>query len=115
MDLIGGIHDGLSLHVLMPFSRLQRSSGPATRPTQQAFTEGLRFRRQTSSWNQEQKTRWILDRLRTTVRRAYEETFYYRELFDRHQFNPHTDFSFEEFSRLPALEREDVHEAGPKL
>jgi len=115
MDLIGGIHDGLSLHVLMPFSRLQRSSRPATRPTQQAFTEGLRFRRQTSSWNQEQKTRWILDRLRTTVRRAYEETVYYRELFDRHQFNPHTDFSFEEFSRLPALEREDVHEAGPKL
>ena len=115
MDLIGGIHDGLSLHVLMPFSRLQRSTRPATRPTQQAFAEGLRFRRQTASWDREQKTRWILERLRTIVRRAYEETVYYRELFDRHEFDPHVDFSFEEFSRLPALDREDVHEAGPKL
>ncbi|HZN06040.1 MAG TPA: hypothetical protein VFB65_04620 [Pyrinomonadaceae bacterium] len=115
MDLIGGIHDGLSLHVLMPFSRLQRSTRPATRPTQQAFAEGLRFRRQTSSWDREQKTRWILESLRTVVRRAYEETVYYRELFDRHQFDPHVDFGFEEFSRLPALDREDVHEAGPRL
>ncbi len=115
MDLIGGIHDGLSLHVLMPFSRLQRSSRPTTRPTQQAFDEGLRFRHQTSTWNQEQKSRWILERLRTVVRRAYEETTYYRELFDQHDFDPNGDFSFEEFSRLPALEREHVHEAGPKL
>jgi phenylacetate-CoA ligase len=115
MDLIGGIHDGLSLHVLMPFSRLQRSTRPATRPTQQAFAEGLRFRRQASSWDREQKTRWILERLRTVVRRAYEETVYYRDLFDRHQFDPHVDFGFEEFSRLPALDREHVHEAGSKL
>lgn len=115
MDLIGGIHDGLSLHVLMPFSRLQRSSRPATRPTQQAFAEGLRFRRETSSWDREQKTRWILERLRAIVRRAYEETVYYREHFDLHQFDPRTDFGFEEFSRLPALDREHVHEAGSKL
>ncbi len=115
MDLIGGIHDGLSLHVLMPFSRLQRSSRPATRPTQQAFDEGLRFRRQTGSWNQQQKTRWILERLRTIVRRAYEETVYYRELFDRHDFDPHVDFGYAEFARLPVLEREHVHEAGQKL
>ena len=115
MDLIGGIHDGLSLHVLMPFSRLQRSSRPATRPTQQAFAEGLRFRREASSWDREQKTRWILERLRATVRRAYEETVYYRELFDQHGFDPHVDFGFAEFSRLPALDREHVHEAGPKL
>jgi phenylacetate-CoA ligase len=115
MDLIGGIHDGLSLHVLMPFSRLQRSTRPATRPTQQAFDEGLRFRRATSTWDREQKTRWILDRLRTMVRGAYEETDYYRELFDRHAFDPHADLSFDDFSRLPVLDRDNVHEAGAKL
>lgn len=115
MDLIGGIHDSLSLHVLTPFSRLQRSTRPATRPTQQAFSEGLRFRRQAANWNNEQKTRWLLERIRTLVRRAYEETVYYRELFDREQFDVYADFGFDEFARLPVLTREHVHEAGKKL
>ena len=115
MDLIGGIHDSLSLHVLTPFSRLHRSSRPATRPTQQAFNEGLRFRRQTAGWTNEQKIDWIEQRLRTIVRRAYEETVYYRELLDRIQFDVYGDFNFEEFSRIPVLSREDVYEAGSKL
>ena len=115
MDLIGGIHDSLSLHVLMPFSRLQRSTRSATRPTQQAFNEGLRFRRETSSWDRERKTNWILNRLRVAVRRAYEETEYYRELFDRIGFDPRADFGFDEFSQIPVLDREHIHEAGPKL
>ena len=80
MDLIGGIHDSLSLHVLTPFSRLHRSTRPATRPTQQAFNEGLRFRRQAADWTNEQRIDWIEDRLRTIVRQAYEQTEYYREL-----------------------------------
>lgn len=115
MDLIGGIHDSLSLHVLTPFSRLHRSTRPATRPTQQAFNEGLRFRRQTSDWTNEQRIEWIEERLRTVVRQAYEQTEYYRELLDRIEFDVYADFSFEEFSRIPVLSREDVHEAGPKL
>ena len=115
MDLIGGIHDSLSLHVLTPFSRLQRSTRSRTRPTQQAFFEGLRFRREAASWDRERKTDWILNRLRVVVRRAYEETEYYRELFDRVGFDPRADFSFEDFSQIPVLDREDVHEAGRKL
>jgi phenylacetate-CoA ligase len=115
MDLIGGIHDSLSLHVLTPFSRLQRSKRPATRPTQQAFNEGLHFRRQAAAWTNEEKTSWTEERLRTIVRQAYEETAYYRELLDRIKFDVYADFSFEEFSRIPVLSREDVHESGPKL
>ncbi|HKR22663.1 MAG TPA: hypothetical protein VJS17_08720 [Pyrinomonadaceae bacterium] len=115
MDLIGGIHDSLSLHVLTPFARLQRSTRPATRPTQQAFSEGLRFRRETADWDDERKTNWILERLRTVVRRAYDETVYYRELFDRIRFDPRADFGFDEFARLPVLEREDVQERASDL
>jgi phenylacetate-CoA ligase len=115
MNLIGGIHDSLSLHVLMPFSRLQRSTRATTRPTQQAFNEGIRFRRETAAWNREQKTDWMLERLRSTVRSAYEETVFYRERFDREGFDPYSDFDFAEFSRLPVLTRAEVHEAGRKL
>ena len=115
MDLIGEIHDSLSLHVLMPFSRLQRSTRPATRPTQQAYNEGISFRRATAGWNSEQRTQWILDRLRTQVRRAYDDTVYYRELLDRSKFDPYANFSFDDFARLPILTRDDIHEAGAKL
>lgn len=115
MNLIGGIHDSLSLHVLMPFSRLQRSTRGTTRPTQQAFNEGLRFRRETAGWEHEQRTEWILERLRSTVRRAYEETVFFRERFDRHGFDPYADFDFAAFARLPVLTRAEIHEAGGKL
>jgi len=115
MDLIGGIHDSLSLHVLTPFSRLHRSARSSTRPTQQAFDEGLRFRRETASWDNERRVRWILERLRTTVRRAYEETVYYRELFDGIKFDPYKNFDFSDFATLPVLTRDDVHKAGSKL
>lgn len=115
MDLIGGIHDSLSQHVLIPFSRLHRSSRAATRPTQRAFDEGIRFRRETAAWDDERRSSWVLDRLRQTVRQAYEETVFYRELFDQHGFEPYADFDFSDFARLPILTREDVHEAGKKL
>src|SRR5687768_13381051 len=115
MDLIGEIHDSLSLHVLMPFSRLQRSTRPATRPTQRAYYDGIRFRRETASWDNERRTRWILDRLRSQVRRAYEETVFYRELLDQNNFDPYAEFDFSDFSHLPVLDREQIHEAGAKL
>lgn len=115
MNLIGGIHDSLSLHVLLPFSRLQRSSRPATRPTQQAFNEGIRFRREAANWDNERRIAWMLDRLRHVVRRAHDETVYYRELFDRNNFDPHADFDFDDFARLPVLTRDDIKDAGAKL
>ena len=115
MELIREIHDSLSLHVLTPFSRLQRSTRPATKPTQQAFNEGLRFRRETATWDDEQKRQWMLARLRTVVRRAYDETVYYHELFDRCGFDPRAEFTFADFSRLPILTRENIHEAGRNL
>lgn len=115
MNLFGGIHDSLSLHVLTPFSRLQRSTRPATRPTQQAFNEGLRFRDETAAWNDEQRLRWTEGRLRSIVRQAYEETIFYRELFDANNIDVYADFTFDEFSRFPVLNREDIHEAAPKL
>ena len=115
MNLIGELHDSLSLHVLMPFSRLQRSTRATTRPTQHAYNEGIRFRRNTANWNEEQRTLWILERLRTQVRKAYEETVYYRELLDRSSFDPYADFDFNDFARFPILTRDDIHEAGDKL
>jgi phenylacetate-CoA ligase len=80
-----------------------------------AFDEGLRFRQKAVDWQLEKKREWVLQRLRFAVRRAAQETVYYRELFDRVGFDPQADFSFKEFSMLPVLEREDTHRAGRNL
>jgi phenylacetate-CoA ligase len=77
--------------------------------------EGLSFRRQSAGWDDDQKRRWILDRLRFVVRRAYAETAYYRQLFDRIGFDPRAEFSFDDYSKLPVLDREDIETAGDQL
>jgi len=80
-----------------------------------AVHEGLHFRSEAARWNDDQKREWILRRLRYSVRRAYNETAYYRDLFERIGFDPWADFGFEEFARLPVLEREDMQQAGKAL
>lgn len=107
-DLIGAAHDIASVKVLVPLYRLQRVLRASHRPALRAFQEGLNFRRNVQEWSVDQKRGWILDRLRYTVRRAASETAYYRELFKRLGFEPEADFGFEDFARLPVLQREDI-------
>ena len=79
------------------------------------YEAGIKFRREAKDWNETQKREWILDRLRFVVRRAAHETEYYRDLFDSINFDAESDFSFDDFAKLPTLEREDIHAAGKKL
>jgi phenylacetate-CoA ligase len=46
------------------------------------------------------------------VRRASNTTVFYREWFRRAGFDPLADFSFEDYARLPVLERSDLRAAG---
>lgn len=114
-SLSRNIRDQLSLKVLLPLSRLRQVVGPMRRVVRTVYSEGLRFRQEAAAWNPERKLEWMLGRLRQTARRAYLETRYYRELFDGIGFDPQADFSFEDFARLPVLEREDVQRAGNEL
>src|SRR5262245_51987794 len=107
--------DWLSQRVLVPFTYMQQMARPSRRPVRSAFFEGMRFRRDAEIWDGSQKNAWVLERLRSVVRQAYRETVYYRELFDGIGFDPVADFSFDDFSRLPILEREDMHREGKKL
>ena len=107
--------DWLSTHVLVPSVYLQQLARPSRRPVRSIFFEGLRFRREAAAWSRDRKVEWMLGRLRFSLRRAYVETEYYREQFDRIGFDPRADFSFDDFSRLPVLGREEIHAAGQDL
>lgn len=108
-------HDMLSRSALLPLSRARRMLRASSRPATIAFNEGMRFRKAACNWSDDKKREWILSRLRYVTRRAYSETVYYREMFDRAGFDPHTDFSFDDYALLPVLDREDIHEAGRSI
>jgi phenylacetate-CoA ligase len=105
----------LACRIVQPGYLVSRLARPAHRAAAMEYVRGLRFRAAAREWSGERKERWVLERLRFTVRRAYRETEYYRELLDGIGFDPASDFGFAEYARLPVLEREDVAEAGGRL
>lgn len=108
-------HELLSANLLLPLWHLQRMARPSRRAVALAVRDGFRFRLEAGAWDKELKLEWIINRLRHAARKAYSETEYYKSLFDRIGFDPRADFTFDDFSKLPVLEREDVREAGRKL
>jgi phenylacetate-CoA ligase len=108
-------HDLLSGEVLVPFSRAKGFLLSSRRPYTRAYYEGMRFRRKAAGWGADEKRAWVLQRVRAVARDAFANTAYYKELFDRIGFDPCADFGFDEFARLPVLERDDVRRAGQAL
>jgi phenylacetate-CoA ligase len=106
------VHELTSRGLLLPMSRAYRLARPAYRPAMLAFVRGRRFRRRTSAWADQQKRDWILHRLRAVVRQAARDSAYYRDLFARIGFDPRDEFSFDDFGRLPVLDRADISAAG---
>lgn len=109
------IRDWLSEGALLPMSHSLQMIRPSRRTVREIYFDGMRFRKQASGWDEKHKTDWILDRLRFSLRRAYAETDYYRELFDRIGFDPKSDFGFDDFARLPILDRTDIHREGMRM
>src|SRR5215470_9590042 len=108
-------HDLFSSGVYLPLSRLQRWLHPSRRAAMLACYEGMKLRRETTNWSADRKRDWMLSRLRFSLRRAYAGTAYYREHFDRVGFDPNSEFNFDDFAKLPALERGDIRNAGRDL
>src|SRR5262245_35193094 len=108
-------HELLSRRVLLPVSRFQRIVRPSRRAVIRAYYEGMKFRRRAEGWILAEKTSFLLQRMRNVVRRAYADTSYYHELFDRIGFDPGSEFGFDEFALLPVLEREDVRKGAGAL
>lgn len=72
------------------------------------YAAGLRFRREARAWGAAQREAHLIGQLRATVRRATAESPFYATRLREAGFDPATDFTFDEFARLPVLEREDV-------
>jgi phenylacetate-CoA ligase len=92
----------------------QRRVRPATRPAIRARDAGLRFRSSARDWTVERREEWVLQRVREVVRAAARTPFY-EDRFRAVGFDPESAFGYEEFARLPVLERSDVRAAGTAI
>ncbi len=108
-------HDFISKRIAWPALRLQQRLRPSRRAVVAAHDYALGFRTEASSWPDNKKQDWVLQRLRSTVRDAGRTTPYYAALFNRIGFNADADFGFDDFARLPILERHDVLQAKEAL
>lgn len=86
-----------------------RAVRPATRGGERHFRDGLRFRHDAQDWSDDARRAWTLRRLREVVREAARTTPFYRERLQHIGFDAGRDFDFDDFARLPVLERADVH------
>ena len=115
MSVFSDVHEAISRRLLLPAGRLRRRVHPARRQAESAYSVGMSRRKELQRLGAEERREWVLNRLRFVVRHAAEEIPYYREVFSRVDFDPKADFSFDDFARLPVLEREDIRTAGQNL
>jgi phenylacetate-CoA ligase len=108
-------HDLFSRYVGIPLADFQRAVRPSERSRYVSKRHALQFRIRTRNWTQSEKERWILQQLRRVVRDAARGTAYYASLFKRMGFNPELEFGFDEFARIPILDKDDIAKAGYDL
>jgi phenylacetate-CoA ligase len=106
------LNDVLSKRIAPVLLNLQQRLRPSRRSAARAFAYGLRFRTEALAWQDEKRREWVLQRLRSVLREAAANTSYYSDLFRRIGFDPAADFGFDDFARLPALERQNIFNAG---
>ncbi len=72
------------------------------------FQQSLNLIAQSSSWTQEQVVAFQLDKLRETLSRIYEESPYYKTLFDAHEFTPGNFDCLTQIATLPLSDKHTV-------
>jgi len=102
------IRDKCSRHLLLPIHETYRRIRPDHRTVYRIAGEALEFRHRAMTMSKEQKLDWILMKLRSLLRQAGKESPFYRDLFITAGFDPGVDFGYDDFSRLPPLDRKDV-------
>lgn len=112
---IQGFRDIAAAKLYPAYQRCKRKLAGGPNAEHSYCKDSLKFREQTAAWADDQKRDWILLRLRFAVRRAFNETDYYKELLQSVGFEPYADFTFDDFAALPVLEREHIKEAGSGL
>ena len=61
---------------------------------------------QMTSWNKAEIEKWRSLKLQNLIQHAYNNTIYYKDLFDSNKINPNEIRSIEDLSKIPPLTKE---------
>jgi len=109
------LNDILSKRIGLPLLKLQNHLRPSRRASTRATENSIRLREEAVSWSDGERAQWILERLRVVLRDAAANASYYADLFRRISFDPAADFGFDDFAKLPALDRQNIFTAGNSI
>jgi phenylacetate-CoA ligase len=109
------LRDILSKKIALPLLDFQQRLRPSRRGIALKADHALAFRSDTFTWSEDKKQDWVLQQLRSVLRNAAAHTPYYADLFRKTGFDTAADFGFDDFAKMPVLERHNVLAAGEKL
>ncbi|HSG98594.1 MAG TPA: hypothetical protein VLB27_01000 [candidate division Zixibacteria bacterium] len=76
------------------------------------YREIAAFLDDTRGWSEERLQEYQLERVKHIVDHAYQNTRFYRELYDRVGYKPGDISTFEDFQKLPTIDRSDALARG---
>lgn len=74
------------------------------------YINWINFLKSSENWSTNQIEDYQLSELKRIVQTAYENTNGYHKLFDDHKISPHDIASFEDFRKIPFLEKEMIRD-----
>ena len=107
--------DILSKKIALPLLDFQQRVRPSRRAMALATDRARAFRGEAFPWSEDKKRDWVLRQVRPVLRNAVAHTSYYADLLHRGGFDAEADFGFDDFAKIPVLERHDIFAAGEKL
>ena len=103
----------LHRHFIVPIRRGPWS--PSRVPLVAEYRRARRVFRDWEHWDAEQTFDYRLRALRATLRYCQQKVPYYREIFEQIGFDPHDEFTFDDFASLPTLQKQTVRHRGNDL
>jgi len=102
------VNDVLTRWVFRPLFEAARAASPSLRSAQRAYRAGLAFRAHAQRWDRAAQEAWMLAAVRRICRHAFDTTVFYRKTWTQLGFDPHEEFGWTDFARLPVLRREHL-------
>jgi phenylacetate-CoA ligase len=87
--------------------QLYRYLRPSYRPVARTAAASRRFRAEAWGWPDSRREQWVLATLRRTLEKAAAGSSFFRERFREARVDP-SSLTFEDFARIPPLERPEV-------
>ena len=102
------VHKSLPLSIRQVSGWIRRKFVPHYIVGTKEFEEYFQFLQKSQWWSLEELRAYQLEKMKEVVLNAYEQTPFYRRLYDEHHFHPSEIHSLDDVHKIPIITKEDV-------